>query len=201
MRFIRYLLSALVAVTVLSSTAVVVSAQPSGAPVDKRERVKQKVRTMRAYFLTDALNLDPTTAGKMFPVIEKYDSETDALAAARVALRAKLETTTDGKALNKVIDDLVANQKATFDVDAKRLAELRAILSPQQVGKLMIVLPEFEKRLQNRLGKVDAKAKEQENGNSELGGYNPPTPRQPKAKSDGKKRKCDPFSDPVGCRP
>lgn len=178
---------------------MIVSAQPAGAPVDKRERVKQKVRTMRAYFLTDALNLDPTTAGKMFPVIEKFDVETDALAAARVGLRAKLETTTDAKALNKVIDDLIANQKATFDVDAKRLVELRAILSPQQVAKLMVALPEFEKRLQNRLGKVDAKAAAAE---GELGGWPvPASPKNPKAKNDGKKRKCDPFTDPVGCRP
>lgn len=198
MRSIRYLLSALVAATVLSSATMVVSAQPSGAPVDKRERVKQKVRTMRAYFLTDALNLDPTTAGKMFPIIEKFDVETDALAAARVGLRAKLETTTDAKALNKVIDDLVANQKATFDVDAKRLAELRTILSPQQVAKLMVALPEFEKRLQTRLGKVDAKAKAQEGGNSELGGWSPTTAK-PKAKAGGKKRACDPFSDVGGC--
>ncbi|MBP9088456.1 MAG: hypothetical protein KBG15_20205 [Kofleriaceae bacterium] len=129
------------------------AARPTTAAPDKRERVKQKVRAMRAYVLTEALALDPSTAGKMFPVMEKFDNESDALTVARAGLRTKLEISTDGKTLNKVIDDLLANQKAMFDMEAKRLVELRAILTPQQVAKLITVLPDFERRLQNRLGK------------------------------------------------
>jgi Spy/CpxP family protein refolding chaperone len=169
--------------------------------VDKRERVKQKVRTMRAYVLTDALNLDPSTGGKMFPVIEKYDTEQDALIASRTALRAQLESSTDSKVLNKVIDDLIANQKALSDLETKRLTELRAILTPQQIAKLMVVLPDFERRLQQRLAKRE-EPKDSEQGKPDRSkkpnpfGEAAPEPRKGKP---GGKEKCNPFTDPTGC--
>lgn len=207
-------------------------AQPGSAQAGaaaKRERVKQKVRAMRAYVLTDALALDPSTAGKMFPVIEKYDNESDAMTVARAALRIKLDATADSKTLNKVIDDLLANQKALFDMEAKRLVELRAILTPQQIAKLITVLPDFERRLQNRLGKAKGKSELEidRRGNPFS---NDPADADPEGSAPGRpggrknrdkpssgevqnpfnnsgpgsaagkaKRKCDPFGEPNGC--
>lgn len=225
--FFRQLFVVACAGLLLGSSFSLAHAQPGAARpaavVDKRERVKQKVRAMRAYVLTDALALDPATAGKMFPVIEKFDNEGDALTAARAGLRAKLDTTSDSKTLNKVIDDLLANQKAMFDMEAKRLVELRGILTPQQVAKLITVLPDFERRLQNRLSK--GKAKSELSGSPFGGGDddvdNAPAPvrrpggrrnrdaqspeRSPNPFGSGSgagrpPRKCDAFSDPNGCK-
>ncbi len=212
----------------LSLSLSLAHAQPGAArPAavgDKRERVKQKVRAMRAYVLTDALTLDPATAGKMFPVIEKFDSEGDALTAARAGLRAKLDTTTDSKSLNKVIDDLLANQKAMFDMEAKRLVELRAILTPQQVAKLITVLPDFERRLQNRLSKGKANRKTNPFGDVDDDANNEPAPSRPSGSRRNRDsesvdaprnpfggggtgsgagkpgRRCDAFSNPNGCK-
>lgn len=203
-------------------------ARAGAAATDKRERVKQKVRAMRAYVLTDALALDPSTAGKMFPVIEKYDNESDALTVARAALRVKLDATADSKTLNKVIDDLLANQKALFDMEAKRLVELRTILTPQQVAKLITVLPDFERRLQNRLGKAkgqseleidrrrnpfgaDADADAEGSAPGRPGGrknrdkpsagavQNPFNSGGSGSAAGKPNRKCDAFSNPKGC--
>jgi hypothetical protein len=228
--FTRQLLVAVCAGLLLVSSFTLSHAQPGVArpgvtAPDKRERVKQKVRAMRAYVLTDALALDPSTAGKMFPVIEKYDNESDALTVVRAGLRAKLDITTDSKSLNKVIDDLLANQKAMFDMEAKRLVELRAILTPQQVAKLITVLPDFERRLQNRLskGKANRKANpfgepDADDANNELAPARQPgsrrnrddessdAPRNPfsgggAGSAAGKPgRKCDPFSTRGGCK-
>ena len=228
--FTRQLLVVACAGLLLGSSLSLAHAQPGAArPAavgDKRERVKQKVRAMRAYVLTDALALDPATAGKMFPVIEKFDNEGDALTAARAGLRAKLDTTTDSKSLNKVIDDLLANQKAMFDMEAKRLVELRAILTPQQVAKLITVLPDFERRLQNRLSKGKANRKANPFGETDADddANNAPAPaRQPGSRRNrnnesldaprnpfgvdgagraaGKPgRKCDAFSSRDGCK-
>ncbi len=228
--FTRQLLVVACAGLLLGSSLSLAHAQPGAArPAavgDKRERVKEKVRAMRAYVLTDALALDPATAGKMFPVIEKFDNEGDALTAARAGLRAKLDTTTDSKSLNKVIDDLLANQKAMFDMEAKRLVELRAILTPQQVAKLITVLPDFERRLQNRLSKGKANRKANPYGEPDadddaINEAAPPrrpgsrrnrdnesadAPRNPfgaggAGSAAGKPvRKCDPFSTRDGCK-
>jgi hypothetical protein len=53
--------------------------------------------------------------------------------------------------VDKLIDDAVANQKAFWDLEDKRLAEIRKVLTPQQVAKLLVVLPAFERRIQNQL--------------------------------------------------
>ena len=56
--------------------------------------------------------------------------------------------------VDRAIDDAVAIQKSFRDLEDRRLAELRKILTPQQTAKLLIVLPEFERKIQNQLRKA-----------------------------------------------
>ena len=58
----------------------------------KRDKVKQRIRIMRAMVLTEQLDLDEATAGKLFPVLDKYDDVLAKLLAERAALRDKLAT-------------------------------------------------------------------------------------------------------------
>jgi hypothetical protein len=129
------------------------AAQPR-PPVDRREVIKNKIRSMRAYTLTEELRLDEKLAAKLFPVLAKWDDVTDKLLVQRADLARQLaqaDAIKDPKALDKLIDDAVANQRGFWDLEDKRLAELRKILTPAQTAKLLIVLPEFERRIQNRL--------------------------------------------------
>jgi hypothetical protein len=123
------------------------------APIDKREKVKQKIRALRAYTLTEELSLDDKTAGKLFPVLAKWDDVTDKLIVQRVDLNRQLAAADakDTKGIDKLIDESVANQKAMWDLEDKRLVELRKILTPAQTAKLIVVLPEFERRIRNQL--------------------------------------------------
>ncbi|HEY4182852.1 MAG TPA: hypothetical protein VGM90_38780 [Kofleriaceae bacterium] len=147
----------LFALCVLSSTAVGLvgerdaHAQPS--PEQRRENIKKKIRALRAYTLTDQLALDEATAGKLFPILAKWDDVVDKLLVARGLLAQQLKEPDgkDPKVISKAIDDSIANQRALWDVEEKRLAELRKILTPAQTAKLLTVLPQFERRLQNQL--------------------------------------------------
>jgi hypothetical protein len=126
-------------------------------PLSRADKIKQQVRERRAFELTDALELDEKTAGRMFAVFGRYDEQFDKLIAARTALQAKLngaEQIRDPKVLEKLIDDAVANQRAFWDLEEHRLTELRTILTPQQVAKLIVVLPQLERKLQNQLQKA-----------------------------------------------
>src|SRR5688572_1109895 len=113
--------------------ATVAHAQPPGqtpprgpaqrAPAqDKREAVKKKIRAMRAFTLTDELGLDEKAASKLFPILSRWDDVTDKLLQQRVDIQRRLTSATDPKALDKVIDEAVANQKAFWDLEDKRLA-------------------------------------------------------------------------------
>jgi hypothetical protein len=133
--------------------------RPTG---DRREAVKKKIRALRAYTLTEELGLDAALAGRVFPILAKWDDVTDKLLVQRVELTRQMSATTastNPKLLDKLIDDSVTNQRAMWDLEDKRLAELRKILSPVQTAKLLVVLPQFERRIQNQLRRAIQKAR------------------------------------------
>lgn len=150
---IRTLLVALVAFAL----AAPVAAQPApptppAANAQRREAIKKRIRAMRAYTLTEELQLDDRTSAKLFPALARWDDVTDKLLAQRVDLTRKLkDPNLDPRTLDKVIDDAIANQRAFWDLEEKRLAELRKILTPQQTARILIVLPAFERKIQNQL--------------------------------------------------
>ncbi|MGE5185349.1 MAG: hypothetical protein ACM31C_24970 [Acidobacteriota bacterium] len=147
---------ALALVLVLAG-ATVAAAQPPTAQQQlqqKRERIKKRIRAMRAYTLTDELALDEATAGKLFPLLARYDDEFDKLLGARAELHQHLVAASNGndpRATNKVIDAAIANQRAFWNLEDKRIAELRNILTPAQTARLLVVLPRFERRIENQL--------------------------------------------------
>jgi Spy/CpxP family protein refolding chaperone len=131
-------------------------ATPSAA-VDRREEIKKRIRAMRAYTLTEELKLDPEIAGQLFPLLARYDDETDKLLEKRGELQHRLrraETLRDPRAVDRLIDEALANQRGFRELEDRRLAELRKILTPLQTAKLLVVLPEFERRIQNQLRKA-----------------------------------------------
>ncbi len=137
------------------------AAQPGGGggrklPANQREQIKKRVRTMRAITLTEELKLDPATAEKLFPLLSKYDDETDKLVQRRGDVNARLNNANGkpAKEIDKTIDDAVALQRDFRDLEDHRLADVRKVLTPAQTAKLIIVLPQFEKRIQNQLQKA-----------------------------------------------
>src|SRR4051812_49157529 len=54
------------------------------------ESVKQKIRTMRAYALTEALALDEMTASRLFPALASWDDAVDKIVSVRVETTRKL---------------------------------------------------------------------------------------------------------------
>lgn len=134
---------------------------PARPAIARAQKIKERIRERRAFELTDALDLDPQTAARMAAVFARYDDQFDRLLAARVELQRKLaaaEQVKDPKALEKLIDEAIANQHAFRDVEDHRLTELRTILTPQQTARLIVVLPQLEKRLQNQLQKAISKS-------------------------------------------
>lgn len=149
------------AILLLLTVAVVPSvalAQPGAGrrpPAGRLDEIKKKIRALRAYTLTEELALDEASAGKVFPVLAKFDDELDKVMAARAGLQRQLNhPPADPKALDRLIDEAVANQRALWDLETKKLGELRAVLTPQQTARLLVVLPALERRIQNRLRKA-----------------------------------------------
>lgn len=121
---------------------------------ERREQLKKKIRTMRAFALTDELSLDEATAGRLFPMLSRYDDETDKLLEKRIDVQRRLrraDSLRDNRALDHLIDEAIASQRAFRDLEDRRLAELRKILTPLQSARLLVVLPNLERRIQKQL--------------------------------------------------
>lgn len=150
-------------IAVVLALAAPAVAQPNAAPnqqqLDRRERVKNRIRALRAYKLTEELSLDEATAGKLFPLLARYDNEFDRLLGVRADISKRLRQASrgpDARAADKLIDEAVANQRAFWDMEDKRLAELRKILSAQQTARLLVVLPPLERKIENQLRRAIA---------------------------------------------
>ena len=182
-------------------------------PVDRREQIKKKIRALRAYTLTDELALDERTASRLFPALARYDDETDRLLQKRVDVQLRLERADalrDPRAVERLIDEAVANQRGFWDLEEKRLAELRKFLTPVQTAKLLVVLPAFERRIQNQLRKAivrrGAAGFDDTDDDPESDELDPPRreaplaprPRGTTSNAPGNTAPCDPSAQP--CR-
>jgi len=197
------------------------SATAFAQPANRREKIKERIRALRAYTLTAELQLDEQTAGKLFPTLKKYDDEFDKLLQQRMDIQRRLEGAgdlKDPKETEKLIDEAVANQRALWDTEDKRLAQLRKILTPAQVARVLVVLPAMERKIQNQL----RKAVQRQKARGARGGANqpvdpypddpgvdpfaddepPPAKAAPKQKAipAPARRPCDPFGDVHGCK-
>jgi hypothetical protein len=129
----------------------------AGGVIERREQVKKRIRAMRAYTLTEELSLDDQTAGKLFPVLARYDDETDKLLEKRVDVQRRLRRADglrDPRAVDRLIDEALANQRGLWDLEDRKIGELRKILTPAQTAKLLVVLPAIDRRIQNQLRKA-----------------------------------------------
>ena len=137
--------------------------QPGGpggrtAPQDRRDEIrkeiKKKIAVMRAATLQQELNLDDATLAKVLPVLSKWDDVTEKLLVQRMDLNKRIRNVDqirDPRAVDKLVDEALANQRGFRELEDKRLAEVRRILTPTQTAKLLIVLPEFERKIMNQL--------------------------------------------------
>jgi hypothetical protein len=151
----------------------------------KRERIKKRIRALRAYTITEELQLDGATAEKLFPVLAHYDDELDKLLVARAQIQKQLTAVASGRdprAADRAVEDAIANQRAFWQMQDKRLDDLRKILSPQQTARLLVVLPPLERKIENQLRQAvqgaqgGGKAQQRDDFDD---GDAPPRPRRP----------------------
>jgi hypothetical protein len=184
--------------------------------IDRREQIKKKVRALRAYTLTDELALDEQTAARLFPVLSRYDDDFDKLLEQRVEVQRRLrraDAVKDPRAIDRLIDEAVANQRGFWDLQDRRLQALRKILTPAQTAKLLVVLPALERRIENQLRKAIVQRRpgsivedDDDQEPDELAPSpqkqrrreGPLAPRGPRSNAPGNTTPCDPSAGP--CR-
>jgi Spy/CpxP family protein refolding chaperone len=129
----------------------------------KRAKVRQRIRALRAWRLTEALDLDEATAGKLFPILSRYDNKLSIISQEGSKLRRELRKLVrkggTGSQFDKLIDKLVAQQKKMWKLQERRFADVRKVLTPEQAAKIMVLLPEIDRRIQQQIRQAMRKAR------------------------------------------
>lgn len=159
-------------------------AQPATRVGDRdaaRDQAKQKIRALRAAILVEELGLDEATAARLAPILARHDDELERLQAERRALRKAVHdalAANDDKKLDGLIDQLVANQRARWDRELTRVAELRKLLAPRQAARLLDILPKIDRRILQGLRRAVAGPGADDDGEGDDGpDVAPPRPR------------------------
>jgi len=148
MRILTLLLALLLATPVAEARPA--AGRDRVAQNDRKDRLKKRIRTMRAIVLVEELDLDEATAAKLMPILNKYDDQFAKLAKENADLRKEaddLAAKGDDKAIDKVVDKLVANQRARWDLDEARFKEVRKVLTAKQAARILVVLPDIDRRI------------------------------------------------------
>lgn len=153
MKFIKYLLFT----TVLFAASLAL-AQPPGPPPEfeggpMREKVRERIKTMKVWKLTEEVGLSSQQSEKFFPVYNKFQQALESINVRRNEFNDRLESllnqpNSSDKEIEEVMSQIkdIPNQM-TSETD-KFQKEITPILSLRQRGKLMLFEERFKQRLQ-----------------------------------------------------
>lgn len=158
MRLLRY-----ISILLLVSTA---AAQPPGHGMGPgreggpmRERVREKIKTIKIWRLTEAVGLTPEQSEKFFPVYNKHQDAMEELERNKrdqLDLIEKLAddpNSSDADILS-AIDGMKTLQERTIDLQKSYLNDISGVLSVRQEGKLLVFEENFRRNLQNIIREV-----------------------------------------------
>jgi hypothetical protein len=161
-----YAVTGLLAGLLLAGPALAEGPRPAGQPgqpgerkAEKehlREQIIDKLRAERAWKLTEALQLDEPTAAKLFPLLAKFDDQERAIGKERGPivrdLRDALDAPhADANRINGLVERLMSIRTRRQALEAEKLAAVRKVLTPAQMGKLMLLAPRIDEGFRERI--------------------------------------------------
>src|SRR5262245_36242059 len=147
----------------LALVPAIAAAQPGRA----REELKQRVRTMKIAAIVGALDLDEQGAARLVPVLSRaYDAMAPIVrdsGEARRELRALLaagETRPgdprDDPRIDQLVERLLVDRQKMEATQVQMLRDARRVLSARQAARLVLVLPEVDRQIAQRIRRAAA---------------------------------------------
>lgn len=123
-------------------------AEREGTGAERRARIRERVRMLRAWRLTEVIEMDETTAARLFELLDNHDeqmaAEELALAEAGLELRQLLESGEGEDArIAELLEQIIATHLRIEEAQAQLVRDAGEFLTPRQQAALMLFLPEF----------------------------------------------------------
>jgi Spy/CpxP family protein refolding chaperone len=122
----------------------------------KRDQIRERIRAMRIARLIQILDLDEKGAARLTPIIDRAYDQINAIAKDSGQARRELRVLVvaqppDGARINRLIDRLLANKAKVQAIEVNMTADVRRVLAPVQVARLVVVLPEINHQIQQQI--------------------------------------------------
>lgn len=139
-----------------------IRADEPGSPAlkQKRAKIRKRIRALRAWKLTEELELDPQTAARLSAILGRYDERLEPMMAANRSLRQQMRTLGESsqpsdkqfdKQLDKLIDRVTVQQQKLWDLQRARFRDVRKVLTPRQAARLLVLLPQIDRKIQRQV--------------------------------------------------
>jgi len=123
------------------------------------KRVRKKVEALRAWQLTEVLNLDEGTSSKLFPAMRQADQERWKIEArnrelVREMSRSLAGQSPDPQRIDTILDELQSNRRELIRSEERHLERVRQILSPEDTARYLMFQIKFQREIKRKAARA-----------------------------------------------
>jgi hypothetical protein len=153
MRISRYLILLLLYSSAFAQPGPGMGPGREGGPM--RARIREKIKTMKIWRLTEAVALTSEQSERFFPIYNRHQEQMEALEKEKRSVLNRLEQMADDSGtsdeeINRALGDIKDLRRRTAEVSDRFLDDISDVLSVRQRGKLLV----FEERFKSNLHRL-----------------------------------------------
>ncbi|NOY86798.1 MAG: periplasmic heavy metal sensor [Deltaproteobacteria bacterium] len=119
-------------------------------------RVRKKIETLRAWKLTEFLNLDEQTSARLFPAMREADEGRQKIEAENRKLVRRMAQILKSDDINqaeiaKILDRLQKNRREEALIEERHFKKVRSILSPADTARYILFQIRFQQEIRKRI--------------------------------------------------
>ena len=118
-------------------------------------RVRKKVEALRAWQLSEVLDMDEKTSSQLFSAMREADKERWEIEArnrklVRELSRSLVSRRPDSRKIDKVLDELQSNRRELVRSEERHLERVRQTLSPEDTARYLIFQIRFQREIKQK---------------------------------------------------
>ena len=118
-------------------------------------QVRKKVEALRAWQLSEVLNMDEETSSRLFPAMREADQERWNLESRNRQLVREMYQSLEGRnpdpqKIDKILDELQSNRRELVRSEERHLERVRQILSPEDTARYLMFQIKFQKEIKRK---------------------------------------------------
>ena len=118
-------------------------------------QVRKKIEALRAWQLSEVLDMDEETNSRLFPAMRQADQERWKIESRNRQLVREMSQSLerrnpDAQKIDKILDELQSNRRELVRSEERHLERVRQILSPEDTARYLMFQIKFQKEIKRK---------------------------------------------------